>query len=228
MKANGIRFAIIATMIMAIVSGVFGGIPEASAQWPEVVSLPRCQWEGQIVRADLSTGTTNGVKNPLGSGDPKWYLTMVANYSGSPYKWVAYSVAKNPFSWIANPLTGANWIERSKFFGPGYTPYQGAAAGTYQYRVLFNVNLALYSSVVITGRFAVDNENAIVMVNGDWITMDGDFVSWTTLPAIPTVSAPFANGVNSLEFETFNLNGPEGLIVDAKIQAVCKKDYNPN
>ena len=208
-----------------VVIGALGGIHEGRAQSSQVVSLPRCR-PGQIVAVDLSTGTTNGVKNPLGSTDPKWHLTMVADYSGPPGNWTAYSIASFGSPWMPNPSTGANWIQRfKKPINPGYAPEQNSAPGAYRYIVPFNLNLASYSSVAINGRFASDNEFAIIKLNSNWILLGSvGFVNWEPFSIAPSApGAPFINGGNKLDFLVDNTGGPTGLIVDAKLQARCKR-----
>ena len=195
----------------------------------QLVSLPPCteSVNGQVVWADLSTGTTNGVKNPLGSADPKWHLTLL---SRGPGIWPAYSIYPDnpPYAWVANPGTGANWIESNKP-SPPYYEYDALVAdspeGNYTYVVLFYLDLALYSSIEITGQFAADDASNPSLNNGP-LGPTGSFHAWTPFtigPVAPSAPFPFENGVNNLEFLNYESpSPPEGLIVDAKLLATCQ------
>jgi hypothetical protein len=217
-----------------IVIGALGGTPEASGQpsWPQVVSLPACLHANQVVTADLSTGTTNGVKNPLGSGDPKWHVIEVP--VGQTGLWQAYSYRSTaPGPWFPNPATGANWIGRPKPVGPFWNP-PPTNGGDYRYRVRFYLDLSLYSSIQIVGQFGSDDAS-IVQLNKSlgpasaWVFCFSNCFTLQqplTIPATPVTGpsyTPFINGVNDLEVIVTNNQGTiTGIFVDARLEAKCK------
>ena len=188
----------------------------------QLVSLPLCteSVNGQVVSADLSTGTINGVRIPLGTADPKWHLTLLPS---GPGQWPAYSVATYLPYWVPNP-PGANWIELGEPVGPAYG-VTDSDWGNYTYVVLFYLDLARYSSIEITGQFAADDGGNPSLNNGP-LGPSGSFKAWTpfTIGPVAPFSAPFpfVNGVNNLEFMNWSGPSPEGLIVDAKLQATCQ------
>jgi len=208
----------ILTTALSVVGGI-GAITSEANAWPDIVSVPLCKKDlHQAFSVDLSTGTTNGVKNPLGMGDPKWYLTYVPNWPGL---FTAYSIERYPWYWIYNPPTGANWIQRSKPYGPQFLANFYSDIGTYIYKVRFNItNPAAYTTLSVVGRFATD-DSGLIRLNGYFITFSAGFIAWKSFSA----TSPFVAGINELEVVVTNVGGPmgspSGAIVDAKVQANC-------
>jgi hypothetical protein len=172
-----------------------------------------CPKSGTVVNIDYSTGTTKGVKNTLTTPDPKW--TLIAEPAAIPGP--AYSTGAVTGAWIANPLVGANWIERNNSGIP-----VGDLGGVYKYQAqLLLYNPALYSSVTLTMKYAADN-SANVLLNNTLIpagTCAGPlcYTGWQ-----PTLTLPSPGSGAPLEVDVTNIDGPTGLIVDATLKMVCK------
>jgi hypothetical protein len=192
---------------------------------PVGVSLPPCSGSGSVVLADLSTGTTSGVKNALATVDPKWKLIKVP--PSTPGLFPAYSTGIVTSFWVSNGPQQANWIQRKQNVNP-----QQDAPGPYTYRVQFGLNTSLYSNVYLILLYAADNA-AVVQLNSANIgsclgpncysSWQGPLL-WQSPGFLPT---GFSNGLNSLDMIVTN-NSPTtgqsntGLIVDARLIAICK------
>jgi hypothetical protein len=171
-----------------------------------------CLSTGQIIQTDLSTGTTNGAKNPAGQMDPNWNLIGVPTGSPGP----AFST-NNFSSWVLNLPQSANWIQRIQNVNP-----QADAPGSYTYRVQFSPNINLFSSIQLIVRYAADN-SAVVLLNNNPVAACGGpncFSSWQ-----PTLTLPITASSNNLDIvvtNNGNSNNNTGLIADAKLRAICK------
>jgi hypothetical protein len=126
--------------------------------------------------------------------------------------------------WAA-PTPGANWIgvtdddARTTYdaMAPSDPGHLDSGGGLYVFRTLFDLSGLDLSTVVIQGRWAVDN-TAEIRVNGisTGITSVGyDLGAFV----IDTGNASFLDGINSLEFHVVNLmtwrdiGNPVGLLV---------------
>jgi hypothetical protein len=177
-----------------------------------------CLSTGQIIQTDLSTGTTNGVKNPAGQMDPNWNLIGVPAGTGT----AGPAFSTNSFSnWVLNLPQSANWIQRIQNLNP-----QADAPGPYTYRVQFSPNINLFSSIQLIVRYAADN-SAVVLLNNNQVAFCAGpncFSSWQ-----PTLTLPITASLNNLDIVVTNNasglanpNNATGLMADAKLRATCK------
>jgi hypothetical protein len=172
------------------------------------VVLPPCQTAGQIVEADLSTG----LNISPGQQDPHWQLIAVPPSQTGPFP--AYST--NPISSWVTPTPPAKWIQRVQNTTP-----QPDNAGSYIYRLQFNLNPALYSSIQIVGNYAADN-SAFVQLNSVPKAGCPGNVCFQGLHPL-SINSGFVSGVNYLDIIVNNANDSSatGLLVEAKLQATC-------
>jgi hypothetical protein len=169
---------------------------------------------GTVGQIDLSTGTTNGVKNAPGIADPKWNLVVVpTGFPGS-----AFSTNTVP-NWVANTPQPGNWIQRMANTNP-----QADSAGSYSYQMqLPPLNPALYSSIQLSMRYAADN-TANVYFNGQQVASCAGpncFSSWRTVPTLGTPATTFLPN-NTLAVVVGNSGSVTGLIVDASLRWTCQ------
>ena len=194
----------------------------AQAQLPPR-ALPACGQVGQQVTLTLNTGSI-GPLPPPGTADPIWRVApSIIPFTTDPHSaWVPNS---------ANP----KWIQRAPGGNLVNFPVQ-----THIYTTQFTtpVDPYLYSSITITGSFAAD-DRAVVRLNGAVIAtcIPGStqaswcFNSWKPIPL--GVSWPAFNRtspfLNTLTIEVRNTlaASPSGLIVRARIVAVCSKCTSP-
>ncbi|MFI5165269.1 MAG: LamG-like jellyroll fold domain-containing protein [Thermoanaerobaculales bacterium] len=148
-----------------------------------------------------------------GQQDPRWQLTAVPPNQTGAFP----SYATTPYSSWVPPTSPANWIHRIQ----NPTP-QPDSAGNYTYRLQFNLNPALYSSVQIVGNYSGDN-SAFVQLNGVTKAGCGGNTCFQGLHPI-SITSGFVNGVNDLDIIVNNDSGPSptGLLVEAKLQATCR------
>ncbi len=201
------------------ISWLFSVAPQAGGQPPaQVVSLPPCQSSGQVVNVDISTGPNV----PPGQPDPRWQLIAVPNQTGT---FPAYSTVTDT-AWagaLVLALTNAHWLQRIQNPSP-----QPDAGGNYVYRLRFNLNPALYSSIQIVGQYAADNV-AIVQLNG--VTQSSCFGMFGNdcfgYGQSLNITSGFVNGINNLDIVVTNqlASGGQmtitGAAMVAKLQATC-------
>lgn len=127
-----------------------------------------------------------------------------------------------------NPATAPipPWLgdtAESKWIGPA-NGGTGAAAGDYIYTTTFNLAGLDPASVILSGRFAVDNELRGIRINGNLVpTPVGNFNVWTPLEIRAATYPHFRSGRNTLEFLVNNgasSANPTGLRVEMTASAV--------
>jgi hypothetical protein len=165
--------------------------------------------DGNVTAADTTVNETIGVLSldlkstggaPIGSADPRWFVT-----ENNPQK--SYVVAKDP-NWVAGPLN-TNWVSVN-------TLGQAGADTTWAYRIEFQMPAnALVSSAAVVGRCAADDQCILVNVND--VTVSNPF--GTAPPPNYTGLTPFVlkgvfrPGYNYIDFFVKNDGGPTGLLV---------------
>ncbi len=166
---------------------------------------------GCLVRASgpvtglFDTGV-NASGTPLASGatDPNWTVL------GSPVGSGLATVGSLAGTWLGTD-SSSQWI---------YEPSDNGASAYFDFGTSFTVSAGEASTLSITGQYAVDNELVNVFLNGHSLGIsDGfpgeslvGFSSFTSFE-IPEGSG-FVEGTNTIEFETYNDGGPEGLRVE--------------
>ena len=151
---------------------------------------------------------TNGVVLPSGSADP--HYTLATNPNGA-----------STTVWVVTPLPGG-WLTNtaiSQWIGP---MINGAGVeGTYNYQITFDVPCT--NNAVVTGRWAVDNNGAILL-NGSPTPVatltgggSGNFTTWHPF----TITSGLVAGLNVLDFSVTNSGGPTGLRVELMGSATC-------
>lgn len=175
-------------------------------------TLPCCSNTGDTLVADLSTGQFVG----LGVQDPYWtVMSTPSNLAQSP----AYAVG--PSFWYAAP-SGTHWIEAA----PGATVDIAAQGGVYVYHLDFYIaqNPALYQSFTLSGSYVSDDSVIEIKINSTpipgFVANPSCCSTQYTIPN-PPISL-FHQGLNTLEIRMTNSwTGAEGLLVSARLTAVC-------
>ena len=112
--------------------------------------------------------------------------------------------------WLVNTAT-------SKWVGPRATVGDAdLAAGLYTYRTSFDLTGRDVDTVLIVGRWAVDDGVVGVYLNGAQVSvpLGGAFTAWTSF-TLSSDNTTFLAGVNTLDFEINNgAAGPSGLRVE--------------
>src|SRR5262249_42653067 len=146
--------------------------------------------------------------------DPHWFVAAAPS-SNMPFP--AYATNRYS-SWAAAP-TGTQWIERLQNFssltGPDFD-----VMGSYTYRLPFNLNTTLYSSIQIVGQYTADN-TALIQLNGVTQTFCASATCFTALIPL-SINGSFVNGFNTLDVVVNNqAYGPTGLVMQATLRAFC-------
>jgi hypothetical protein len=162
-----------------------------------------------LIVADLSTGTTSGSPNPLGTVDPDWVVTVApVAVSGD-----AFTVQPPP-NWC--PSIAATWIDP---FNNG----QLAAdpAGNYDFQIQFTLNFIAQRDFELNINVAADN-SAVVFLNGIPLGATAGFSCANKTNLITTNF--LQHGVNILAVQVNNLNdgAPVGLLVEGGVSAKDK------
>lgn len=182
------------------------------------VSLPPCDQpgQGQVVEADLSTGTS-----PLGQPDPRWTLISIpSGITMSP----AYSTAELTGSWLTPPPP-VHWIQPVQASSP-----QVDAPGNYVYRAQFALNPALYSSIQLTGQYSADNDAIVKLNNTAFSSCSNCFGSWHPSSPFNLTSGFTISGTYDLDIDVHNNptsadpTAPTytGMVANVKVSATCK------
>jgi hypothetical protein len=155
---------------------------------------------------DVSTGSTDGVPDPVPSTDGKWHTGPLA--AGS-------AVSVTPHSGWWSGSTRANWVSVDQGYGPG-TP------GAYVYSVSVDLGPDVaYGGIVLS--YAADNAVAF-RLNGTPIGgyAAGDVKTAFNQPhTISLASAPLRPGVNTLEATVTDYGTATGLLVEGDVY-VCR------
>ncbi len=147
--------------------------------------------------------------------------TGVANWSVNP----GPMHTTTPLS-VWAPIAGATWIQPANSSTPQVFP----DGGNYQYKVPFNLpQPSLYSSVTITGQYAADDTATLSMAGGTCGVGSCSctssvapycFSSAHSFTITQTSSIPASN---TLDVTVHNFTAYSGLIVQAKLNAICKR-----
>jgi hypothetical protein len=145
------------------------------------------------------TGLYNTGTAGVGNADPYYTLTYVPSGPST-----AIGIAGHP-AWIAAP-TGSLWIAPTAY---GTTD----PMGWYHYALDFNIEDVVLSSVVVTGKWSVDNSGEI-WLNGVYTGIakgntSTDTQQYKTLDGF-AINSGFQAGSNILEFRVYNLAGASG------------------
>jgi hypothetical protein len=163
---------------------------------------------GSIAIADLYNTGVNASHDPLPTGATDAHYTVSAG--GGPY--AAYQLWPIwPPGWAPNTST-ARWVSPA-------TDSIGAGS-SYDYTTTFTIGAnADLSTVSISGKYAADDLITDVLLNGHSLGLStGLFQFGSLIDFAITSSAYFQLGINTLTFETRNINGtPTGLIVDGLV-----------
>lgn len=157
-----------------------------------------CACVGSPVVADV-TGLYNTGTAGVGSEDPYYTLTLAPD--GDPT-----AIGINGHSaWVDAPA-GSEWI------GPSISG-DTDPVGWYHYTLDFHIEDVILSSVVVTGRWSVDNSGEIWLNDGYTNIAKGNTSSdsreYRTLDDF-TIGSGFQTGWNTLEFRVFNIAGSGG------------------
>lgn len=160
-----------------------------AAAW--FITMPAMAAVGDVVPGVDNTGVdANGSVLPVGSLDPHYRL------NGSPA-----TVYSGP-----GFVTGAG----SAYVGLSSPNAAGGFLGNYTYATTFDLTGFDPLTAVLTGSAAAD-DSANIYLNGLRI---GDITGFTSLQFF-SVNSGFVSGVNTLEFQVFNINGPTGIDVSS-------------
>ncbi len=145
------------------------------------------------------TGLYNTGTAGVGNADPYYTLTLAPNVGST-----AVGINKHS-AWVGAPA-GSEWI------GPSVSAYTDPV-GWYHYALDFQIEDVVLSSVVVTGRWSVDNSGEI-WLNGEYAGIakgntSADSREYRTLDAF-TIDSGFQTGLNTLEFRVFNIAGSGG------------------
>lgn len=108
------------------------------------------------------------------------------------------------------PWVGDNTT--SRWIGPNAADLNGVLNAVYQYRTTFDLTGADPLTALISGRWASDDSNGYMVLNGNAVgTNSTGFASWTNF----SINQHFVAGINTLDFFVTNSGGgPTGLRVE--------------
>jgi hypothetical protein len=181
-------------------------LPDAATPAPACLpEYPFCT----VALPVFSTGVDdNGEVLAGGSVDPHYALIQSADAMfGGPDAIVVSQIAEN--YWVANSST-SKWLAPSPNQAyPGADPCN--ASGTYVYRTSFDLTGYNLDSVLISGRWAADNQGTDIRLNGAslGITVGG----YNNLASF-TIGSGLVASVNTLDFEILDYGCPNGLRVE--------------
>ncbi len=163
-----------------------------------ILAMVLCAGVGSPVLADV-TGLYDTGTAGVGSEDPHYALTIVPGGASTAMGINGHS------AWVGAPA-GSEWI------GPSVSGYTDPV-GWYHYTLDFHVEDVILSSVVVTGRWSVDNSGEI-WLNGDYTgiakgTTSTDSREYRTLDDF-MITSGFQPGLNTLEFRVYNIAGSGG------------------
>lgn len=164
-------------------------------------TLSCCKCLGETNSLDLSTGQTSPI-------DSKWKVNGGNAYTTPPYT-----------GWL--PLPPAQWIQ--PVASP--TPSPNVAANTvFKYTLQFTVpKCTIPMDVSLKGAFAADN-SAKAFLDGNPIATCGIKCFASGQAPVVLSASSIGPGNHTLEIQVLNQSGPSGLIVNARLNAQCKKD----
>ncbi len=148
--------------------------------------------------ADI-TGLYNTGSAGVGNADPYYTLTSVPGGASTAIGIAAHS------AWVAAP-TDSLWI------GPTASSVTDPV-GWYHFELDFNIEDVILSSVVLTGKWSIDNSGEI-WLNGAYTGFAkgntiADTQEYKTLDNF-TITSGFQDGLNTLEFRVYNIAGSGG------------------
>ena len=152
-----------------------------------------------------NTGVDNSGAAVAGNGaDLHWTLNGGAAYTGGTNG----SFPLGP--WVADSAD-SRWLTPTSNAADSFDP---SANGYYTYATTFSLTAGQAAGAAFTGRYAVDNQAANILLNGHSLGSGGWFTYWSNFSA---GSSDFVAGTNTLQFvvENWAQNGgnPSGLDV---------------
>ncbi len=106
----------------------------------------------------------------------------------------------------------------SKWIAPRTDAKNYNAAGIYIYRTTFDLSHFKHNTAVIRGLWSSDNNGVDILINGKstgYITPIEAYYGMFPFE----ITGGFTEGINTLEFVVYNINGPSGLRVELNGQA---------
>ncbi|MEZ4821460.1 MAG: hypothetical protein R2942_03230 [Ignavibacteria bacterium] len=117
------------------------------------------------------------------------------------------------------------WVQNnsnSKWIAPRTDAKNYNAAGVYVYRTTFDLSHFKHNTAVIRGLWSSDNNGVDILINGKstgYITPVEAYYGMFPFE----ITGGFTEGLNTLEFVVYNINGPSGLRVELNGQAYPKE-----
>lgn len=165
-------------------------------------TLDCCKCLGGVAELNLSTGQGGG---PI---DPVWRRTP----GGSAYATTAYP------GWTTAIAAPARWIQPVA----STTPANPVPTGTTRYTANFEVHkCTIPSQIFLDFTWAADN-GATVFLNNVQVASCTTGACFTTAKTVNLHG--IQPGFNVLRFDVYNLGGPSGLIVNARLRRQCTRE----
>lgn len=148
--------------------------------------------------------------NPLTDGETDSHYQLVqspdANFPGPQSKVI-----------LSNEFPMGNWYpnnNKSKWIAPRTDAGKWNEAGTYVYRVYFDLTGHDLKSTIIKGGWSTDNNGVDILVNGQSTGYNTPFEAfgWGLFPF--EIKSGFTEGINTLDFVVNNGFAPTGLRVE--------------
>lgn len=174
---------------------------------------------GSIVQCTFTNTPCKDVTMNLSTGQSPWTVSPGA---------VGVITNLGPLSGVWVPPGPASWIQPASSTTPQLLP----GGIFYQYSVPFTLNNpTLYSTIQVTGRYAADNgvPAGVSMNSGPPVAPcagSSCFSSWHPFTITQTSAIPSSNHLDIRVYNNPTGQGGHtytGLVVDATLQAICKK-----
>ena len=167
---------------------------------------------------DLFNTGQNDLRQVLTDGEADEHYSLIssadAEYPG-PDAMISLSTGWPMDRWVPNN-PDSKWIAPrtdAKFYN---------AAGVYVYRTTFDLSQFKHKTALIRGLWSTDNNGVDILINGKstgYITPVEAYYGMFPFE----ITGGFTEGINTIEFVVYNLNGPSGLRVELNGQADPKE-----
>jgi hypothetical protein len=176
-----------------------------------------------IIAAPIPDLFNTGIDNfgrllPDGATDPHYQLVSSPDkiYTGPDAKIVlSEGFPMNP--WVLNTST-SKWIApRTDAGTENYNE-----VGVYVYRIVFDLTTFKSNTAIITGLWSTDNDGVDILINGK--KTGNETPLWAYFNFFPfEINQGFTDGLNTIDFVVYNVNGPTGLRVEITGRAEPKE-----
>ncbi|HMR40146.1 MAG TPA: hypothetical protein PKA90_06910 [Ignavibacteria bacterium] len=167
---------------------------------------------------DLYNTGQNDQRLILTDGEADEHYSLIssadAEYPG-PYAMISLSSGWPMDRWVPNN-------SNSKWIAPRTDAKNYNSAGVYIYRTTFDLSHFKHNTAVIRGLWSSDNNGVDILINGKSTGYGTPIEAYYGMFPFE-ITGGFTEGINTLEFVVYNINGPSGLRVELNGEAYPKE-----